>query len=393
MKNIIHESEIIYKYFKEIKIAKIFTRQVIKHLMAIIIATLTIGYRGKTVNFEKYSPCHRTTVAHFLNKGKWADEKLEGLIKKIVSGKIYAEAIVSGKPIYFIVDDTMSSKTKPSSQANHPIEDAYFHQSHLKGKQDYGHQAVSIMLSCNGMTLHYATVMYDKSKSKIAIVADIAAELEVAPVVSYLLCDSWYTSKKLIDIFLSKGFYTVGAIRANRVIYPCKIKQRINEFALFIDKSDSNVRLVTVGSRQYYVYRYEGPLNGIDDAVVLISYPKDAFHDPKALRAFISTDTSLSIDEILDIYADRWPIELFFRQTKNVLAFDKYQIRSATGIKRFWLIMSLAHLLCCTASGFFIDFAAGYSFFQRQLHIERVSFIYQCGADGIPLNDVLHLTA
>jgi len=235
--------------------------------------------------------------------------------------------------------------------------------------------------------------MYDKSKSKIAIVADIAAELEVAPVVSYLLCDSWYTSKKLIDIFLSKGFYTVGAIRANRVIYPCKIKQRINEFALFIDKSDSNVRLVTVGSRQYYVYRYEGPLNGIDDAVVLISYPKDAFHDPKALRAFISTDTSLSIDEILDIYADRWPIELFFRQTKNVLAFDKYQIRSATGIKRFWLIMSLAHLLCCTASGIFIDFAAGYSFFQRQLHIERVSFIYQCGADGIPLNDVLHLTA
>ena len=41
-----------------------------------------------------------------------------------------------------------------------------------------------------------------------------------------------------------------------------------------------------------YVYRYDGNLNGIDDAVVLISYPKDAFHVPKALRAFISTDAS-----------------------------------------------------------------------------------------------------
>ena len=36
----------------------------------------------------------------------------------------------------------IASKTKPSLQALHPIEDAYFYQSHLKGKQDYGHQAV-----------------------------------------------------------------------------------------------------------------------------------------------------------------------------------------------------------------------------------------------------------
>jgi len=58
-----------------------------------------------------------------------------------------------------------------------PIEDAYFHQSHLKRKQDYGHQAVAIMLSCNGIVLNYAIVMYDKSKSKIDIVRDIAKEL------------------------------------------------------------------------------------------------------------------------------------------------------------------------------------------------------------------------
>ena len=49
-----------------------------------------------------------------------------------------------------------------------------------------------------------------------------------------------------------------------------------------------------------YVYRYEGNLNGIENAVVLITYPKDAFQVPKALRAFISTDVSLSTKEILD---------------------------------------------------------------------------------------------
>jgi len=82
---------------------------------------------------------------------------------------------------------------------------------------------------------------------------------------------------------------------------------------------------VTVGSRSYYVYRYEGSLNGIDNAAVLISYPKDAFHVPGALWAFISTDVSLITREILDKYVEQWPVEVFFRQSKDKLVFDRYQ--------------------------------------------------------------------
>ncbi len=154
--------------------------------MAILISVFSPGYHGKTVDFEKYSPCHRTTVAHFLNIGKWDDATLEDILKSTVIQFIYREARQSGKPVFCIVDDTISSKTKPSSRALHPIEDAYFHQSHLKGKQDYGHQAVAVMLSCNGIVLNYAIVMYDKSKSKVKIVQEIADELPVPPVVIYL---------------------------------------------------------------------------------------------------------------------------------------------------------------------------------------------------------------
>ena len=74
--------------------------------------------------------------------------------------------------------------------------------SHLKGKQDYGHQAVAVMLSCNGIVLNYAIVMYDKSKSKVKIVQEIADELPVPPVVSYFLCDSWYTCGDIMDAFI-----------------------------------------------------------------------------------------------------------------------------------------------------------------------------------------------
>ena len=135
---------------------------------------------------------------------------IAGCFKSSILQAIYREAQRSGQPIYCIVDDTIASHTRPSSQAVHPIEAAYFHQSHLKGCQDYGHQVVSVMLSCNGITLNYAVILYDKSRSKIQIVQEIAEELPAAPVISYFLCDSWYTTAKVMTVLFRKGFYGWG---------------------------------------------------------------------------------------------------------------------------------------------------------------------------------------
>jgi len=45
---------------------------------------------------------------------------------------------------------------------------------------------------------------------------------------------------------------------------------------------------------------------------VLISYPEDVFHNPKALHAFLYTDVSLTTGEIHDAYVKHRPIKLFF---------------------------------------------------------------------------------
>ncbi|MCD8216301.1 MAG: hypothetical protein LUC97_11785 [Clostridiales bacterium] len=218
---------------EELNITSSFRSIAVKHFITIIITVFMKGYNGKTVDFEKYSLNHRTNIAHFLNNGKWNTQQLEDILKKSVIDVIYNEALCSGKPIYCIVDDTIDSKTKPSSKALHPIQDAYFHQSHLKKKQDYGHQAVSVMLSCNGITLNYAFVMYNKAISKVSIVKNIAEELSEPPVASYSLCDCLYTSLSIMGAFLQKGFYTVGAIKTNRIIYPCGVKQQIKNSEVF----------------------------------------------------------------------------------------------------------------------------------------------------------------
>ena len=162
----------------------------LNHLMAIILSVFFRGYRGKTVDFALASNSYRTTIAHFLNDGKWDDDQLQSILKASIIEIIYSEARKSGQPVLCIVDDTIASYTKPSSRALHPIEAAYYHQSHLKGRQDYGHQILAVMLACNGMIFNYAMIMYDKSKSKIQLVRDIADELPTAPTLSYFLCDS-----------------------------------------------------------------------------------------------------------------------------------------------------------------------------------------------------------
>ena len=346
--------------------------------MSILISIFLLGYHGKTTDFAKNSSCHRTTIAHFLNSGKWDDSLLSNTLKRSVIEIIYSEAARTGKPVFCIVDDTIASKTKPSSQALHPIEDAYFHQSHLKGKQDYGHQAVAVMLSCNGIVLNYDFVMYNKSISKIDIVQNIAKELPVPPVMSYFLCDCWYVSEKIINTFAGRGFHTIGALKTSRMLYPFGIKKKLNEFAALLSVTHSDFHLVTVKNQTYYVYRYEGKLNGIENGVVLLSYPEKAFGNPKALRAFLSTDVSLSTDEILSYYVCRWPIEIFFRQCKDKLALDSYQIRSAQGIRRFWLLMSLAHFMCVTGTGKSCSFENGYHQICDIIRLEKYHYLFLC---------------
>ena len=133
--------------------------------------------------------------------------------------------------------------------------------------------------------------------------------------------------------------------------------------------------IVTVRKQKYCVYRYEGRLNGIKNSVVLLTYPAVAFGKESALRAFISTDASLSTEEILALYVHRREIEVFFRTVKNKLAFDKYQIRSAFGVRRFWLMMSLAYNLACLESDTY-DFSDGYCKLSKVIDMERWSSLY-----------------
>ena len=101
--NTIHRSSFIHNQLKKFNLCKFYSNQVINHLMSILISIFISGYHGK-----------------------WDDSLLTDTLKRSVIEIIYSEALRTGKPVFCIVDDTIASKTKPSSRALHPIEDAFF---------------------------------------------------------------------------------------------------------------------------------------------------------------------------------------------------------------------------------------------------------------------------
>ena len=83
--------------------------------------------------------------------------------------------------------------------------------------------------------------------------------------------------QKIINTFAQRGFHTIGALKTNRLLYPSGMKKKLRELAAELSVTHREFDLVTVKKRNYYVYRYEGNLNGIENAVVLLSYPEKAF--------------------------------------------------------------------------------------------------------------------
>ena len=200
------------------------------------------------MDFARYSDRHRTSLAHFLSKGKWDSAALEKNLRESVIEKVYQHSRETNQPVLCIIDDT------------------------------------------------------------------------------------------------------IAGLKTNRILYPCGIRTPLNEFASKLRKTDVGVRLISVGKRKYWIYRYDGQINGTDGAAV-----------------------------------KRWPVEVFFRTTKGKLALDKYQLRSATGIRRFWLLMSLTHFLCCVGSGVLRSFSEGYEYWQTLVLRNVVQHVYNCGKNGTPL--------
>ncbi|MGG1619412.1 transposase [Paenibacillus sp. NRS-1781] len=201
---------------------------------------------------------------------------------------------------------------------------------------------------------------------------------------TYVLMDSWYPSASVLQTSAERGFHVISGLKTNRIFYPQGIRQSLNSFASYISKSDTD--LVTIGSSAYRVYRYEGKLNLLENAVLLLCWKEGEGFDPKQMKAFLSTDISLRSEEILSYYSKRWAIETYFRTAKVQLAMDRYQVRSTQAIDRYLTLLLFAALCCSYSShGSLID---GLHRYRIQKKHDMIEYIYNQAQNGATLDQI-----
>ena len=178
---------------------------------------------------------------------------------------------------------------------------------------------------------------------------------------SYVLMDTWFTQQPLIKDIKEQGIDVIGMVK--------KLKQR---YIMGDQKVDLEqlYRLAKPTTDKKDILRsiYTTQANGVRVKIVFIRNRNKR----SEWLAILSTDLSLSDQEIIRIYGMRWDIEVFFKATKSLLKLQKeFQSRSYDALISHTTIVFTRYIALSwqnrcsedhrTIGGIFYDFCDGVS--------------------------------
>ena len=188
--------------------------------------------------------------------------------------------------------------------------------------------------------------------SKIEMVINSINSFEpVAHTTTHVLVDSWFHCHALRKACRKRGWDLSGGLKANRKLRVVgedgKLAwQGLNEYAASLSESDWQLSEWPSGSgsdevgRQVYVHSVRTKIHKLGvTRVVITRYSLEG--KANEIRYWGSTRLEATAQEILEVLAKRWQIEVFFEDAKDLLGSDQYQVISATSLVAFWTLLAL----------------------------------------------------
>ena len=141
----------------------------------------------------------------------------------------------------------------------------------------------------------------------------------------YVICDSWFGTPKAIGQIRSLGYDVISHVKSNYLycfnngLYKVKyIQKHLDKSKDWCDISRAqniNPNIVVLGSAKVTFKKGNEPIR------LLFCKLKES-KNPDEVAIIACTDMSLSAVEILELYAKRWSIEVFFKTCKGFLGFE-----------------------------------------------------------------------
>ncbi|MBI5155025.1 transposase [Candidatus Poribacteria bacterium] len=266
------------------------------------------------------------------------------------------------------IDDTIVEKPKESRH----FEGADWHFDHTKGRNVFGCVFVTMLVSVGCFSCPLGFRLYLRAqtvrrlrrkairpqglyglsgstlrlRSKFHLAAElldeIASCLEEVKLPVTVLFDSWYSSARLICNCRACGWHVVCAIRSNRRVN----NRSVRDIARTLGKREFTAIEVESSRGEKTAYRVAsvvGYVRGLPMRCrVLISLRKKRDKSPFYL---LSSDTTLPLQQVTQLYQGRWLVELLHWNLKVKLGFGQFRVTTLRGICRYATICILTQSL------------------------------------------------
>ena len=132
--------------------------------------------------------------------------------------------------------------------------------------------------------------------------------LNVGIKASYVLMDTWFTNEPLIANILTEGLDVIGMLKDNKQCYIYKNKKyNLKQLGKLVSFNQTCNILFSIRVR-----------TGKKNIPVKLVFVRNR-NNYNEYIVLLSTDCTLSNEEIVRIYGNRWSIEVFFRASKSLL--------------------------------------------------------------------------
>lgn len=285
---------------------------------------------------------HPSSLNRFLTAGIW--EQCDVNRKRI--DMLKSKGTLAGKG-WLIIDDTLTHKTGKEIDAVGIFWD------HCEKRHVLAHNLVTMeYVTRKGevypldFRLYLKEDLCQEKKIPFKTKIDFARELVEYALglgieIQGVLFDSWYGSKEFIRFLRDNSLRWITRLKSDRNIKIRGEYVQISNFAATLPKV--GFREIRIGESTYHVFSKAVDLKGVGQVRILISYDNQEFSgDP----VYFATDQiRWEGTRILKTYGKRSKIEAFFRDSKQNLGLEDYQLRDLRGIKRHWYLIFLAYSL------------------------------------------------
>ncbi len=316
----------------------------------VLLVAFSWGKRNVTTlyrHLDSRNQPHRSRFNNFLNVGRCNWQVVLQIKAYELLGNLQPQ---KGEAIELLIDDSKSQKCGKKMDAVGYIRDPF------TGRNIRGHQYVTAAIRFRGHTIPFGIRLYVKKedckplgvkfKKTTQLAAELISELKVPEGVGVcVLFDSYYLCPVVVKACRKKGFRFVSVLKSNRNLFKNGQKLKTGRYGkkLFGRQENKNFSIRKSKGLVQYTYVDAGWLDvsGLGRLHVIFSRKKN---EPRIL-GLVTDAPKLSAAQMIRIYDQRWNIEVFFKDSKQLLGLGQYQNVSLEAAVTHLHLVCLAYAL------------------------------------------------